>query len=184
MKNEILHGEYREIIVSYRKPFDPNYQQIKERGMRGEIGRHPDFNIRKFSLNQHRRIEEILREVPLSLKAEEIASGNIVYPPLAVSPFYSNRKIRYVALTPVGKYQNYLIPEINKKVKEKDMQDEPGMMFGEVFIINDRTFISPYGDEVEIKYRIFSRKSTLGNDVFRTIELHLDGVPRSDFFDF
>ena len=190
MKNKILRGEYRKSMAQYwrsrsGKPIDPNYNQIKSRGVRGEIGRHPDFHIVEFLKKQHERIEETLREIPLNLQATEIKTGRVVYPPLAVSPFIdTNKKIKQTTLTPIGDYQNYSIPEIRRKIKKEEMQDEPGRLFGKVFIVNDRTFIAPCLDDVELHYRIFDRKSHKGNDVFRTIEFYFDGVPRSNFFDF
>lgn len=187
MKNKILRGEYRKCMVGYYrlsdKPVDPDYNQIKGRGMRGEIGRHPDFHIVTFLKKQHERIEEILREIPLNLQAEEVASGNLVYPPLAVSPFIDTyHKIKLTALTPIGSYQNYSIPEIGRKIKEKEMQDEPGRLFGKVFIINNRTFICPTIDDVEVHYMVLWGKGPLRRH--HTLEFCLDGVPRTDFFDF
>jgi len=188
MENEILRGEYRKSMVHYRpsgKPVDPDYKQIKSRGVRGEIGRHPDFHIVEFLKKQHERMEKILREIPLSLKTEEVASGKLVYPTLAVSPFIdTNQKTRWTALTSIGDYHNYSIPEIGRKIKQGELQDEPGSIWGNVFILNDRTFIRPYGDEIEIRYKVFSGRSPRGNTRYRTIELHLDGVPRTDIFDF
>ncbi len=57
------------------KIVDPDYLKIKQRGINGEIGKHPDFNFKKFTKNQHKMIEEILREMPISLQAKEVETG-------------------------------------------------------------------------------------------------------------
>ena len=64
------------------------------------------------------------------------------------------------------------------------MQDEPGRISGRVFIVNDRTFISPYGDDTALHYRVSHGKSPKRNDIFHVIEFYFYGVPNSDFFDF
>ncbi len=53
-----------------------------------------------------------------------------------------------------------------------------------MIIINDVTFIKPWGNEVAIRYKVLYRKSPKENDVFITTEMRLDSAPRTDIFDF